>query len=641
MGLISSLFVLLILILDFEWTQIANQTFHRGTLSYFSTSNRTLYDWFFNERTASRTYMERESALSQAHPENSIVIFYIDKLTLNYAKERFHETFPWPRSRYVAILNDLNAAGARAVGLDLLFSDPRPEDVRLAEALENSGTVVASRFVYANDTIQGAEVPALSKFRTIQSGFVDFIPDSDHVVRKTILELPTRFLANPWSFDATLLQKGLNQRMSIGNRELLFEGSAFPITQGIFNARKPTAPLGVFLKEDIEPVYPTSVDINYTTPNHFTHHPIASLWNKTRAIRLSEIRNKIVLIGANAAEGPEIFGSDRFATPIGPMNGVELHAQIQNMFLEHRPIVDIHGLVFLVFAIGLVYGAALPLFSGWSRFVMGTLVIVAEFAIAYFAFRDHSVRLPLSSLVFASVIDFGSVSYYFHVLTRKEVETVRRLFEGYLSPQVVSTLLDEENRGKLQKQLSGQKQTATILYSDIRGFTEISERLRPEDVVALLNEYFPAMTAIVHRRGGYLDKFIGDAVMAVFSAPFPQDEDPWLAVQAGLEMQRAVAELGKRWEREGRPSFQIGIGINTGEVVLGNIGGERKKDYTVIGDSVNVASRLCAAATGGQILISEATHERVKDRVNVHSLGAIPVKGKTVPIQTYSLLETP
>lgn len=618
-GIVSSIFVLILVFAD---------------PSTFRSINQFLYDRFFAWRASSPQFMEKEA-------RNDIVIFYIDKLTLRYANDHFKESFPWPRSRYTRILSDLHNAGAKAIGLDLLFPDSRPGDEELAKEAQESRTVAASRFVYGHDVLQDYEPTALSKRGNAASGFADIIPDQDQVVRQSIVHLNTRFSDNPWSFELTLLQNGLQIPAAIQNDSLLIQNRHYPLVNEKFFERNKGAAKGAFLRSFLYPIFSYSVTINYGARNPFIHYPLYTLWNEEKSGRLKAVQGKIVLIGANAAEAGEIFGSDQFATPLGPMNGVEIRAQTLKMLLDGRAVRDVLkspvGLIVLVLVIGIVYGSVFR-FKGWSRFAIGLSLIALEIGGAYLLFLRLSIRFQLSTVLLASIVDFGSLSFYTYLSVKREIESIRRLFEGYLSPDVVSNLIESENRSKIRKQLAGQKQPATILYADIRGFTEISEQLPPEKVVELLNEYFAPMTKVIYDHGGYLDKIIGDAVMAVFSAPFPKPDDPWRAVSAAIEMQKQSSEIGLIWEKERKPKFQIGIGINTGFVVLGNVGSSYKKDYTVIGDAVNISARLCAAAKGGEILISEDTFLAVKEKIKTAaSLGPLAVKGKKIPIQTYSV----
>jgi len=641
-GLFASLCLLTLVFLDHAWTDSAIRNLHQGETPYFDRMNRLLYDLFFAWRGSSQSMMLRQNSYEKDHPEKTILIFYIDKLTLIYAKRHYHEDFPWPRLRYVRLLEDLRQAGARAIALDILFPNERKGDNLLLKALQESHAVLASRYVYGENTLQNYEPPVFYKEPGVRYGFVDMKPDLDRIVRQTIFNLATPYSRNPWSLDATLLHYGMGKPIALDGDSISFENTTFPVTRGTLNARKPSAPLGAFSSDDVLPVNPIFLDINYTSPNRFINFPLYSLWDNNRIERLREVKDKIVLIGSKASEGIEIFGGDVFATPIGEMNGVEIHAHALETLLMHQPIIDFPKnrllFVFLILSLGVFFGAVIPLIKSGPQLALGTMSIAGELLLAYALFFYHSIRLPLAPVLAASVFDFSFVSFYFYALARREVTQVRRLFEGYLSPNVVTTLLEEQNLKKIKKQLAGDKETVTILYTDIRGFTTLSESLPPEEVVKLLNEYLPPMSSIVYRFGGYLDKFIGDAILAVFSAPFPQADDPWRAVQAAHAMQKEMTKLSEIWEKQNRLSFQVGIGINTGEVVLGNVGSQYKKDYTVIGDTVNVAARLCGLAKGGEILLSEATYEQVKDHVEVKPLGPLSVKGRNVPVLTFLLL---
>ncbi len=187
--------------------------------------------------------------------------------------------------------------------------------------------------------------------------------------------------------------------------------------------------------------------------------------------------------------------------------------------------------------------------------------------------------------------------------------------------------------------LGGNKQEVTILFSDIRNFTNMSEQMQPEQVVELLNEYFQAMTNVIFGHEGTVDKYIGDAIMAVFGAPVSSPDDPVRAVRTGLDMLSALDLLRAKWESQGRSTFKIGIGVNTGEAIVGNMGSTQAMGYTVIGDAVNLASRLegLNKELGTSLLISEATYERVRDYVEVKEFSGIKVKGKAEEMKVYAV----
>ena len=214
-----------------------------------------------------------------------------------------------------------------------------------------------------------------------------------------------------------------------------------------------------------------------------------------------------------------------------------------------------------------------------------------------------------------------------------DAEKKRADLGRFLSPAVVKTIMDQ----KQDLVLGGDKISATVLYCDIRGFTPLSEGLSPDELVDLLNEHFTAMTEIVFKFKGTLDKFIGDEVMALFGAPFSAEDDAKLAVHAALEMQETNRTLNLKRAANGLPEFQVGIGVNSGNVFAGYIGSPDRMDYTVIGDNVNIASRLCSVALAGQIIIGEETYDLVKDQFKTESAGSPVLKGKSQLIKTYAV----
>jgi adenylate cyclase len=237
----------------------------------------------------------------------------------------------------------------------------------------------------------------------------------------------------------------------------------------------------------------------------------------------------------------------------------------------------------------------------------------------------------LSSLASQSASSIEKARLY------RNIENEARLrsnFQRYLSPAIVDDIV----KGGRDLTLGGEEVESSILFSDICGFTALTEKEKPETIIRLLNEYFSVMTEIIFRNNGTLDKFIGDSIMAIFGAPIPSPVSHLNAVVAAIEMQQSLVRLRAKWEAEGLPVFRQRIGINTGWVVAGNIGSPDRMDYTVIGDVVNLASRMESNAKPMTTLISQYTYEKVKENVKVRPLEAIRVKGKTEVIRPYEIL---
>jgi adenylate cyclase len=214
-----------------------------------------------------------------------------------------------------------------------------------------------------------------------------------------------------------------------------------------------------------------------------------------------------------------------------------------------------------------------------------------------------------------------------------EKRKLRSAFERSVGPKIMEAILASG-----RDFLKGERSQVTVLFSDMRGFTSVAERTEAESLVTVLNEHLEAMTPIIMEHEGTLDKFMGDEVMALFGAPLPLEDHALRAVRTALEMQRAHKELMARWEAAGREAVPIGIGINSGDVIVGQIGSSKFTDYTVIGDNVNLGSRLCGVAKSHQILISETTYQLVRHAAKVNKLAPIQVKGRVQPVQTYEVI---
>ncbi len=245
-------------------------------------------------------------------------------------------------------------------------------------------------------------------------------------------------------------------------------------------------------------------------------------------------------------------------------------------------------------------------------------------------------RGNLQPVAVSSSDEVGLLARSFNEMVRalKERERLRGTLARYVSDDVAARILAE----KSDLDLPGEQRQVTVLFLDIRGFSALSERLTPRELVAMLNEYFAVIVEVIFKHHGTLNKFIGDAVMAIYGAPQSIDEPEMRAVRTAVEIAQQLATLSRQRQAEGRPVFSVGIGINSGQAVAGNIGSERRMEYTVIGDEVNLAQRLEAGAREGEILISQSTFDKVKERVDARPREPMTVKGKSMPVQVYEVV---
>ena len=254
-----------------------------------------------------------------------------------------------------------------------------------------------------------------------------------------------------------------------------------------------------------------------------------------------------------------------------------------------------------------------------------------------FIFSHFNVWLNIIYPALTMITIYLGITVYRYITEEREKKKIRGAFQYYLTASVINEMLKDPSKLKL----GGDKKDLTVSFSDIRGFTTISEKLTPEELVHLLNEYLTAMTNVVFQYDGLLDKYMGDAVMAVFGAPLDQPDHALRACRTALGMMEELKKLQKKWAEEGKPVLDIGIGINSGDMVVGNMGSDMRFDYTVVGDMVNLGSRLEGTNKeyGTNIVISEYTYNDVKDVFFCRELDSVIVKGKKLPVKIYELLD--
>jgi adenylate cyclase len=345
-------------------------------------------------------------------------------------------------------------------------------------------------------------------------------------------------------------------------------------------------------------------------------------------------RDKIVVVGTTAAGLRDLF-TVPFAE--GSMPGMQIHGNVIDDLLSQRfmrPIGTAWNLLAL-FGCAVAVGVAGTSLAVWPAAGLACLVIVAIGWASVLLFGQGAwmeVAKPVLAVAFAT---FGSTAYQYFVEGR-EKRQVKRTFSRFVSKDVYEQLVADPASARI----GGARRDMSVLFSDIRGFTTFTERGRPEDVVSQLNEYFSRMVEVVFDHRGTVDKFVGDMVMALFGAPLADPDHADHAVQAALGMLAALRDQNARWAAEGRPPLEIGIGVNSGDMVAGIIGSDTVMSYTVIGDAVNLGSRLESLNKeyGTRLIVSEGTRARLKGRYDMKPLGAVTVKGKSEPVNIFEVL---
>ncbi|MBA4371847.1 MAG: adenylate/guanylate cyclase domain-containing protein, partial [Thermodesulfovibrio sp.] len=356
------------------------------------------------------------------------------------------------------------------------------------------------------------------------------------------------------------------------------------------------------------------------------------------------LQNRIVLVGTSA-----LATYDQKITPLSTDTpGVEKNANVVSNIINNdfiRPSPGIMEIVVIVVT-GLFLGLLLPklraLFSSLVAAGFVLLYLVISAALLIYANLWVNLLYPTLNMLCIAVVQTGMRFFY----EERQAQEIRRIFSSYVSPKIVKELIEHPEKAKL----GGERKMATILFSDVIGFTSLSEKREPEDVVALLNEYFEEMTEIIFKWEGTLDKFVGDEIMVLWGAPLDQPDHAERALRCALDMSRKLDEMRSDWAGRGVEGLDCGIGINTGEVVIGNIGALGKKmDYTAIGDHVNLAARVekLTRQYGTRILITGNTYRAVKPEgtaitgqdkrewVFFSELGTVRVKGKEQEVIIY------
>jgi adenylate cyclase len=539
------------------------------------------------------------------------------------------QPWPWDRKVYAAILEKLMGAGAKVVIFDFVFASETEGDDVFAQALQKYKDRVVIGEMFADESGIGNESDLNSKTKKL-SGPNErlLLPGTDSVVG----------LVNMWP-DPDGVIRFVKYRTSIEN-ESGIHGMGFP--EDLIHA----SALGVekFTGKNLAPPDDEFHLIDFQGPAK-TYQPlpvenmfVESLWQKKPFSSGIIFSNKIVIVGPIA----EIL-HDVHPTPFGEMPGPEIHAQIMaallhgNGLAETSPAFNIAlALAATVFALVICLGIPQALL----KFLLLVLTTIAFFAACQIAFKHGHVVAMMPPLFCLITTGLSGVVLQF-ALEQIERRRYRNVLDRYVSENVAKTILND--RRSFVEALKGRKQPVTVLFSDIRGFTTMTESSDAEKLVAQLNEYFADMVGSVLAQSGTLQKFIGDAIMAVWgdTHSLGEEMDARRAVAAALQMRAALAKLNSGWQQNpNRVKLSIGIGVNHGEVIVGNIGHPKRMEFTVLGDGVNLAARLESATKQfhTDILIGEQVEKLTREHFIYRAVDLMTVKGKTKPVEVFSLL---
>ena len=404
-------------------------------------------------------------------------------------------------------------------------------------------------------------------------------------------------------------------------------------------ARSPT--VGIPLAGREIPIDPKgNITINYAGGPYESSHsafPVVSYVDVLRGRVSPEMfRGKLVLIGMTGTGY-----ADDYWTPTsvrGKMDGIEIHANAIDTVLRGDFIRDVSpsatiGMIFVMGSIAAVTLVALPMLAA----ALCSLLALAVYLLAASYYFDEHLVLNLVYPPLALFLTYTGVVFYRVIFEQGQARALRGVLGQYLSPSVVAHVTRDPDSLKL----GGDQREMTVMFSDLRGFTSFSEKLDPETLVQLLNEYLTVMSDVIFKYDGTIDKYMGDAIMAFWGAPEHQPDHATLACRAALDMVVALEQLNAKWADEGRPPLAMGIGINTGVMKVGNMGSNSRFDYTVLGDAVNLASRLegLNKEYGTTLIVSKATLDETGDVFHDRFLDLVAVKGKREPVEVFEILD--
>ncbi|MFZ5354118.1 MAG: CHASE2 domain-containing protein [Bacillota bacterium] len=607
---IKSIYITLAILLVFgsllfiDQYSINNDTLREGNIFVF-------YENYFKDLL----FQDKEQ------PDTRIKMITIDDASLDALGQ-----WPWPRGTHAELLNIISEGNPAVIAFDIIFSEPSSypdQDAALVQAVKKAGNVIMPTYGQfdqisgeqkSSKDFEGGELlpdifiaPFPELYEVCDTGHINVFKDvSDGVVRQHLTRLKYQY------------------------EDKIMEEPSFAIAiynQYVRSMNK--QPLDMS-KLPVDNIYRTYIDFT-TRPSDYEPIPYHMVLN--REFPAEYFKDTIVLIG------PYSVGlGDSYYTSMekqAPMYGVEIHANIIESLLKSNFKANVPFVVNL--AVLFILGSAA--YFAFKRFIPAISVLIVAGTLTLYVMLVNFVyekgyMMSVLYPVLSTALIYLIMLAYRYIEELMERKRITGIFGRYVAPQVVKEILD---KGEDALQLGGTRREISALFVDIRGFTPMSEKAQPEEVVQILNEYLDLCEKSIFRHGGTLDKFIGDATMAIFNAPLDLEDHAFKAVCTAWAMKQGSIPLQEKLQEKYGRSVQFGIGVNTGYAVVGNIGSKSRMDYTAIGDTVNTAARLESNAKPGQILISEATYELTKDKITATALGGIKVKGKEQEIIIYQL----
>ncbi len=594
---------------------------------------------------------------------HSIAVVLIDQTSLDWGRRENLWPWPWPREVYTAIINFCRRGGARVIVLDLLFSEPswagEEDDKRLAEAVAGGGDflsgapVVVGLFLgrsteqaekwppevprppWRIEGLERVEPHARVAFTAPRAAFpvtpvakaacvlgnVRAVPGEEGVIRKVSLFQEFDHCVVPsLGIAAYFAEKAEKADISLAFREkkFLIDSHSVPVSDDLLAIPRYREWPGAYKTYRAASIIQSELLIQE---------------GREPSVDPSEFKGKYVFIGTSAPG----LGDLRSTPGADLLPGVVIHANVLDNLLSGDFIAPVPQWISTLFTLvwtlsACVLVAAISKLRNMAGAVL--LTLAAPFACGFFAYY-LGFRLPVALPAGSVFLGVLASSFLKYATEGRRHRFIRNAFAHYLSPQVIEKILADPDRLRL----GGERRVLTIFFSDLEKFSTISERLEPERLTALLNEYLSDMTDIILDEGGTLDKYEGDAVVAFWNAPLSQEDHAYRACRAALLCQRKLKQRKEDFLERYGARLRMRIGLHTGPVVVGNLGSSRRFDYTILGDAANVASRLEGAnkAFGTEVMVSEDTVGRTGGALITRELGLVQVVGRSTPLRVYEL----
>jgi adenylate cyclase len=574
--------------------------------------------------TLDRAFLDFSSRhpLRDPPPPDGSALVLVDRATMDeLGREPYAMRWPFPRAAFAALILALHQAGAQPIVVDYIFldqSDAAEQDLLLGAIAAAAGPTVLARTpkqapVIWDDAFRRQHA---AFFPSARLGNVEFLADPDGVVRH--YRAPGSLAAAAFDPPAT----------APGGLVRWYGGLAQVSARGV-----PVLSAGQFIKAGLLIFGRVSAQAPNFTPEEISRALATEpeLTGETAAA----VRGRTVFVGANA-EGT----FDVKPLPVGGSvePGVLIHWTVWANLKGHGFILEVPRWVALTG--GLLVAVLIGFFGRRHRSLVAPGLAAGGLAVLCLAgaYAAHSAGwfFPPATPVAGALFALLGVTAESFLVERQRKREIQAIFGSYVAPEVVTMLV----RDPAAIRLGGERRELTALFSDLAGFTDLSEKIPPEQLLAVVNLYLQEVSDCLLANGAYIDKYIGDAVMAVFGAPQSLTDHAAAACEGALAAQRVLAGLNPRFERDYGCTLRMRIGINTGDMIVGNMGSERKRNYTVLGDAVNLASRLEAANKefGTSILLGETTARRVQDRFATRPLTRLRVKGKTEAVEVHELV---